>query len=153
LTAGQRTGNNALRYYESEMGGPQMDARFDEQGSQFTRAVLDRAGIQADRATPDVIDGALNRIGSQFNVLASRNSLTPDAQLANDVGAATQYYNQRVNTPNRAPLVNDYRNEIINAVGAGGQIPGTVYQSLRSRIAADARSASDQYVQRTLNDM
>jgi hypothetical protein len=151
VTAGQATGSQKLRYMESEIGGNRGAAVMDRQGEQFTAAALRRAGIQADRATPVVIDNAFRRIGQQFDDLAARNTLIPDQQFAQDFGQAYRWYTGRVNAPNRAPIIQDYANEISNAM-QGGTIPGPVYQSIYSRIRQDARSAGDQYIKHTLNE-
>lgn len=152
LTAGQMTGNNKLRYMESELGGERAADMLAQQGDQFTAAVLRRAGIAANRATPDVIDGAFTQIGGEFNRLGAGNTLLPDRAFVSDLGAALNWYGGRVSPPNRAPIISNYAQEIGHLAGAG-PISGQAYQSLRSRIAADARGAGDQYVAHTLRDL
>lgn len=152
LTAGQMTGSNKLRYTESELGGTRYADILDAQGEQFTRAALARAGIPAVRATADVMQQGYTRLGNEFNRLAARNVLRADRRFLNDLQTDLQWYAGRVAAPNRAPIIGNYATEIQNALRSG-RMSGEAYQSLRSRMASDARSAGDQYVQRTLNDL
>lgn len=152
LTPGQVTGKRSLRYAESEIGGSKAAGMMEAQGEQFTRAALQRIGIDAPRATPDVLNRAYQGIGVRFETLSNRNNLLPDRQFATDLGDALKWYGERVNAPQRAPIIGNYAQEIGNVV-KGGPIRGDVYQSLRSRIAADARGAGDQYMQSTLRDL
>lgn len=152
LTGGQATGNTALRYTESELGGARGAQFMERQGEQFTAAALRRAGIGASRATPEVIDGAFRRIGNQFERLSRGNQLIPDRAFVNDLKGALKWYADRVSQPNRAPIIANYADEIANAVKRGG-VPGEAYQSLRSRIATDARGIGDPYVKLTLRDL
>ena len=143
LTAGQRTGSNMLRYAESELGGGAASNMMDRQGEQFTHAALSRAGIDANRATPEVIDGAFNRIGQQFDDLAARNRLIPDQQMIGDLRGAINEYGNLVPESARAPIVENLTNDIVSTIRTNGQIPGDSYQSLTSRIARAARATKD----------
>jgi hypothetical protein len=144
-TAGQRTGSKALQYMESALGdlpgaGGRATEATNRASEQFTAAVLRRVGENANRATPEVVDRAFTRIGNQFDQVAARNTMTIDPQFGQDLTAAWQNYSNLVAQPNRAPAVENYIREIHNAMRAG-QLPGDVYQSLRSRIEATARGA------------
>lgn len=72
LTPGQQTGNPTLRRTEdvlatlpfsSEMAGNTIDA----QRTAFNRAILERAGINDDRAIPEVLDRAHGDWGREYN--------------------------------------------------------------------------------------
>lgn len=153
VTAGQATGSDALRYAESEIGGAAARDLVDRQGEQFTRAALSRAGVKADRATPDVIDNAFNRIGNQFDSLATRNTLKPDRKLQNDLVDTWRNY-MSVTPPNaRVPIVADMMSDINNALKNGGSLDGKTYQSLRSRLDRVARGSSDPELANTLRDI
>lgn len=138
LTAGQVTGRKPLQYLEAERGrGANLQ---ESQAEQFTGAALRRVGEDATRATPEVVDRAFTRIGQQFDDLASRNTATLDNQFVQDLRNTADEYRSLVNAPNQAPAVRNYVEEISNAVQQnGGQIPGDVYQSLRSRMERTAR--------------
>jgi hypothetical protein len=139
ITAGQATGRKGLQYLEAERGSG--NAMAERAGEQFTGAALRRVGENANRATPEVIDRAFQRIGGEFDSLAARNTAQLDAQLANDIGAAARQYTGNVAPPNRAPAFGNYIDEILNhARQNNGIMPGEVYQSLRSRMEKTARS-------------
>lgn len=153
VTAGQATGSDALRYAESEIGGAAARDLVERQGEQFTRAALSRAGVNADRATPDVIDNAFNRIGNQFDSLATRNTLKPDRKLQKDLVDTWRNY-MSVTPPNaRVPIVADMMTDINNALKNGGTLDGITYQSLRSRLDRVARGSRDQDLASTLRDI
>lgn len=153
VTAGQATGNNTLRYAESEIGAQAAQDIAERQGEQFTRAALSRAGVNADRATPDVIDNAFTRIGNQFDSLATRNTLKPDRKLQNDLVDTWRNY-MSVTPPNaRVPIVADMMTDINNALKNGGSLDGKTYQSLRSRLDRVARGSSDPELANTLRDI
>jgi hypothetical protein len=138
LTAGQVTGRKPLQYLEAERGRGANLA--ESQAEQFTGAALRRVGEDATRATPEVVDRAFTRIGQQFDGLAARNTATLDQQFVQDLRTTADEYRSLVNAPNQAPAVRNYVEEISNAVQQnGGQIPGDVYQSLRSRMERTAR--------------
>lgn len=140
LSAGQITGSKGLRYAEGEIGGSAAENLMERQGEQFTRAALKRAGVDAPRATPEVIDDAFNALGREFDSLASRNQLIPDQQFVGDLRGVISDYGALVPESMRAPAVLNIANDIVDAVKRG-PIDGQAYQSLRSRLERVARSA------------
>lgn len=155
LTAGQRTGSKPLQYLESSLGDVTGagTAAVERGKEQFTRAALRRAGIDAERATPEVIDQAFTRIGNEFDRLAARNTIAPDARMNTELRSAIADYDNIVAPPNRAPIIRNFEEEIAQHVTANnGTIPGTAYQSMRSRLEAAARGAPYE-VANTLRDM
>lgn len=149
LTAGQVTGSDTLRYAESEIGGRVAKGLADRQREQFTRAALKRIGIEADRATPEVIDNAFTTIGKQFDDLAFRNNIIPDQKLAGDLKNVYQGYAELVNESARAPIIENVTKDIV-ASAQKGNITGEAYQSLRSRLQRAARSTKDSDLAGTL---
>jgi hypothetical protein len=148
LTAGQITGRKPLQYLEAERGrGANL---IENQGEQFTAAALRRVGENANRATPEVVDQAFNRIGGEFDRLAAGNTMTADRQLATGVRGAVDDYNNLVSPPNRTPAVMNFVNELATAVQRNnGNLPGEVYQSLRSRMERAARGMGNNPEART----
>lgn len=142
ITAGQATGRKPLQYLEAERG--RGSGLMDSQAEQFTAAALRRAGVDANRATPEVIDHAYARIGRQFDDLAERNTARLDPQFANDLTTAVDEYRSLVSAPNRAPAIDNFVQEIANAINRHGNLPGDVYQSLRSRMETAARRLRNQ---------
>lgn len=140
LSAGQITGNKGLRYAESEIGGRAAENLMERQGEQFTRAALSRAGVHADRATPEVIDNAFIRIGQQFDDLAARNRIIPDRQMATDLQGVVSEYTGLVPEAMRAPVVRNVAQNVVDAMRRG-QISGESYQSIRSQLDRAARTS------------
>lgn len=140
LSAGQVTGSKGLRYAEGEIGGRAAEDLMERQGEQFTSAALRRAGENAPRATPEVIDRAFTRIGQQFDGLAARNQIVPDQQLAGDLQTVVGEYTSLVPESMRAPVVMTVANDIVDAIRRG-PIAGDAYQALRSRLERAARTS------------
>jgi hypothetical protein len=113
----------------------------DRQGEQFTAAALRRAGANANRATPEVIDDNFRRIGGVFDNLAANNQLIPDRHLAQDLGAAWNDYAALVPQNARAPVVEGMIRDISQAAN-NGPVDGAVYQAARSRLDRLARGAA-----------
>jgi hypothetical protein len=143
VTAGQATGSKGLRYAESELGGGATARAVERQNEAFTRAVLKRAGIDANRATPEVIDQAFTRIGGQFDSLASRNQIVPQAygQLTQALQRVATEYADIVPPAQQARIITKSLQDIAGMIAKGQPIPGNVYQSFRSRFDRLARSA------------
>lgn len=151
LTAGQATGRQGLRYAESELGGGKGIAMMEKQGEQFTSAALKRAGITANRATPEVLDDAFTRLGNEFDGLAARNSIPPNAQLATDVASAVTDYAAIVPSAARAPVISKLANDMIGAAQNG--LGGKQYQAYRSRLETMARSSKDPQLTTALREI
>lgn len=142
MTAGQATGNKALQYFESEMGGGRAANIVEDQGEQFTRAALRRVGEDATHATPEVVDRALTRIGGQFDDLAARNTANLDPQFGRDLGAAAMRYAEHVPESQRAPVVQNLVADLATLMQQTGRLTGDVYSAFRSRIDSAARGAA-----------
>jgi hypothetical protein len=143
LTAGQRTGNNALKYAESILGdGPgagQGASRIQQEGQeQFTRAAMRRAGQGLDDATPETLLANNQRLGNEFQTLAGRNTMAPDNQFINDVTAAVRQY-RNVPDSQQARMIQGYIDDIVPYINAGG-MPGAEYQAMRSRMSRQANN-------------
>lgn len=151
LTAGQVSGRKGLQYAESELGGGKVGNLMEKQGEQFTSAALKRAGITADRATPEVLDQAFTRLGNEFDGLAARNSIPPNAQLATDVAAAVTDYAAVVPASARAPIISKLANDMIAAAQNG--LGGKQYQAYRSRLETMARGSKDPQLTSALRDI
>jgi len=156
ITAGQATGRERLKYFESERGGRGAANISDRQAEQYTAAILRRAGENANRATPEVIDGAFTRIGQQFDDLAARNTLQVDRRLGNDIANLQGEYIRFAN-PLQKQTVNDAVNDIIGVVQRNnGVIPGAEYNVMRSRLGTAmraARNGGDNQVADAFSDM
>lgn len=149
-TAGQATGSEALKYAESALGnapgaGGRASAVEAKNMEALTSAVLARAGENASRASPDVINAMTARIGQQFEGLSARNTLVADARFGQDLIDAAQKYIDRT-LPNMRATGKKNIEGIIHGVTddmmqAGGAMPGNLYQSTRSRLGDMANAA------------
>lgn len=163
LTPGQQTGSRPLQAVESSLAqlpisGSRQNALYDAQRQGFNRAALSRAGVTGDRVSPDVIDGAFNQLGQQFDNLAARTTLKVDPAFANDVNRVATEYGRRLDT-NVAGIFKSYLDDLtplINAARSGQnpQIDGRTYQNLHSDLARAAREArSNPALQRAINGL
>lgn len=151
LTAGQTTGSNMLRNVESEVGGGTAASLMERQGEQFTSAALRRAGIEADRASPEVVDQAFNRIGAQFDDLASRTSVPLDKRLQDDMLSAVVDYQDTAGAV--APVVERIMNRTAELAGRNnGVLEGEAYKSLRTEIG-DLSQRADATTKMALGDL
>lgn len=150
-SAGQVTGSHALRNSESTLGdapfagggGTAMNERSLEQ---FTAAILRRAGIDANRATQDVINQGFAQNGGAIGTIAARTPrVTLDADFQRELGGAVREYHRMVNRSARAPVVNEYFNDFRTLINQGGVITGDRYQAMRSRLAELERRAKGNY--------
>jgi len=141
VTGGQATGSNTLRYAESELGGMKAQNFMEAQGEAFTKAALKKAGITAERASPEVMDNAFTTIGRQFDDLSARNPLVPDAQLANDLRGTFKDYTSLVNQSQRAPIVEEMIRDVATRLSGGQPLSGEAYKAIRSRLDRAARGS------------
>jgi len=147
LTAGQTTGSKPLQWMESALGdtpgsGGPAARTMENQAEQFTAAALRRAGIDAPRATPQVIDDAFHRIGNNFEAVAQRNNVTADRQLGTALTRVEREYNNVVSPSNRAPIIENTARDIGDMMAAnGGHLTGQQYNAITSRLARQARNA------------
>lgn len=147
LTAGQSTGSKPLQWMESALGdtpgsGGAAARVMENQGEQFTAAALRRAGIDAPRATPEVIDNAFRRIGGDFEAVAQRNNVIADRRLGTDLTRVENEYNNVVSPSNRAPVIQNTARDIGDIMAAnGGHLTGEQYNAITSRLARQARGA------------
>lgn len=157
LTAGQRTGNERLRYLEDAASSAPMAGhgveRIEHEGQrQFTEAALRRAGA-GGAATPEVLGQNYRRLGQAFNDLSARNNLVPDNQFVNDIVDAARNYRRVPDSQQRA-MVQGYIDDIVEHVN-NGAMPGPMYQEMRSRLGTQAKglSQSDPTLSQALRDM
>lgn len=160
LTAGQATGNKPLQWAESVLGdmpfaGGRPAQTMQRQGEQFTGAALRRVGENAERATPEVINNAFDRIGNQFETIGARNHVAPDAQFVQDLRIARDEYHNLVGPHARAPVVDNTITDIVDQMRRnGGVLNGDQYNAMTSRLGRQARAAkADPQLQSTLQGL
>lgn len=151
LTASMVTGRKGLKAAESELSPGLYDDAVTRVGEQFTAAALRRAGINADRATPDVINAAEDRIGKVFEAVAKRNPSIPlDSRWTKEAQQVADDFKNLTGAP--SPLIDG----LIQRVASTGQKPaisGESYQTLQSEIARYARAAQVPELRMALQDL
>jgi hypothetical protein len=160
LTAGQTTGSKPLQWMESALGdtpgsGGAAARTMENQNEAFTAAALRRAGIDAPRATPEVIDNAFTRIGNDFEGVGQRNNVVRDHAFTRDLNNTLNEYNNLVSPSNRAPVVENTARDIQAAITQnGGHLTGEQYNAMTSRLARQARNArADPQLQEALQGL
>ena len=149
LTAGQRTGSMPLRWLEDATatvtgGGGRAVAAQTRAAEQFTAATLRRAGIQSDRASPDVMNAAFNNIGQEYRALGvgidATGPITITAPFTTRLNAIATNY-ERLTPPSlQVPRVSSLVDEIANA---GPNLSGEQYVTLYSELRRVQRSIKD----------
>jgi len=146
LTAGQITGANPLRWMEgavqdTPLTGARLPNMLENQAEQFTQAALRRAGVNAPRATQDVIDAAFTAQGQRFDNLANASTLVLNRVDRRRMANALQGYARLTPPSQRAPVIAEFFQDVDQLLGQ--QVPGRVYQRYRSMIETAARQATD----------
>ncbi len=139
LTAGQQTGNEALKYQEAatKMGREAFGKQLDE----FTAAALKRIKSPFKRATPSAMREAYNRIGGMFDDFASNNTVLADKTLADDVAAVLDDYVQDVSKAAEVPRLRNIGVEVAKLNATGGAIKGADYTKWASALGKLTKSA------------
>lgn len=144
LTAGQRTGSRALQGIESvfpnlPFTGRAAAEQAGNQQRQFNRAVLARAGIDADNASPEVIDQAFTRLGGEFTRLSNGTTLDLGDDFQRALGEVVARYSRKLPSQTREV----FQNYVDDIAGLNGQMPGTTYQVTRSDLTKQAKAAAN----------
>jgi hypothetical protein len=150
LTAGQQTGSPGLRTMESTYAQLPFTSKvqgeiYEGQRKAFNRAVLGKAGIDADEASPEVMDRAFKSIGREFNDLAEQTLIKVDQQFLDDVATVSNEYGRRLPT-DVAPVFKSYIDDLSvlqREMANNPEIAGREYQKLSSAIKKRARSAAN----------
>lgn len=139
LTAGQRTGNNRLRWVEDATamvpgGGGKATAMQTQAAEQFTRSALKKAGIQADRATSDVLDGAFKAIGNEFDTFAQKATVKGSPQFETQLMKHASTYAENVPPVMQVPAVQSAVRDIIAKSRSPQGMSGKEFATYRSEL-------------------
>ena len=139
ISAGQRVGNEALRRKEGLTGA---GARLvGDQQEAFTSAALKTAGINAKRATPEVLDEAAIRIGAVFDDVTRGLDVEPDSAAITKLAGAVNEYKSLAPTGNQAPLVSNVLKETTKFFRGGNPVPAATVNTWRSGLSKLTTSA------------
>lgn len=140
LNAAQRTGSRPLQIIDSVLenmpltADKQAMAKALQRGA-FNKATLATVGETAEKATPDVLNAARNRIGQSFNELSARNSVALGDDFVDALAKVESSLNQF-----SSPRIKDAIDKSLS-LAASGNLDGKTYQSVRSTLGRQAQSA------------
>lgn len=151
VTGGQARGSRAMMMAESQFGGTAAQGFRDRQLGAFTKAALRTAGVNADRASPEIMDKAFDEIGSRFNSLASMTNVKVDQHVQNGLLNAVTGF-QDIKGESRPILDN-----LLNRVGqltqqGGGYLRGDSYKAISTELSSALKRANDPELIGALHD-
>lgn len=156
LDQAQKTGSVLLQRARSVLGdsaltGGRQAAFVERQARAFTRAVLRTAGINADEATPDVMNAARQRIGRVFNDVAENNPPQYDQILEARLIGVLDQAPRELDTV-QAGIVQRNVDDILNAVDSNGIINGQKFNNIRTTLGRLSRRAGISPFAREIDD-
>lgn len=105
-----------------------------KQTKQFNRRVLATAGIDADTATPEVIDRGFDALGKRFDdLIQTTDRIKINQRALNDLAEVAKDASTMV-TPDKSTLILKQVDDIVNRIGRGDEITGESYKALRTTI-------------------
>jgi hypothetical protein len=154
LTPAQATGSRVLRGVENAFDDLPLTAEtqakvMQGQAKQFNRAALSRAGIDADKATPDVLEAGKNALSQRFEDISSRTSVTVDDDLLKQLATIEAEASKRFGK-DEAKAVTSFVDDVLSS---GGVIDGATYQNTRSILGQLANGTKDGFKSTLLKDM
>jgi hypothetical protein len=137
-TVGQISGdpNILAREAATQMGRTMNEKQLET----FTKEVLRRAGITADRASPEVLDKGFTRLGKVFDEFAENASIPIDAKLADDFSNAIFEAENVFAVANVPRVIQDVRDNFIALQGGNRVISGKDFQSITKKLAIMRKS-------------
>lgn len=140
LSAGQRTGSQRLQAAESTARSLPLageNAALANQQTQYTRAVLGKAGVNAELATPEALDAAQSTIGGTIGGATRGHQARLGDAFQRDVRNVTNEYTKGLK-PDQKAVFTEYRDELVN--WPGGVMEGQFYQRAREGIGKAIRA-------------
>lgn len=144
MTAGQRLGEESILRREMLTGPGRQIA--EQQAEAFTGAILKTIGENATRATPEVLDAALTRIGQVFDDVQRGVSIPPQVLTAGQQGqtivdrataVATTYADS---VASQSPIIGRIASEITEAASTGQPVAASTLMRWRSIVTGMTRS-------------
>lgn len=138
VTAGQATGNESQLFREAATRAGQN--LVDDQAQQFTRAVLKRIGIDANRASPEVMQRAAREIGSVFDDVAKGIDVPPNADMLTKMARVLEEYRQIAPRAGQAPIVRDINAKMVRAFRSDTPLTSAQVLNWRSALSKLTRT-------------
>lgn len=159
LTPGQVTGSRPLRTTESVFAtlpstAGKAERVADTQRIAFNRAVLARAGeTSADRATPEVLQSALDRAGATIGSIAERNTLQVTPEAMQGVNALARETVRTMPKGEARPLMARVEDFIDKIDTKTFTVDGKAYQQLDSALSKQIRGTMDGNIREALSKL
>jgi hypothetical protein len=136
------TAESVMKYLPTS--APRVARMEDEQGRAYTRAINQRAGINADTARPEVLQQAQREFGNRYDALERATQLTPDPQFERDIQGLRQNYRQGLDETrfNQFSQTVDQLQQFVNARAQGAVMPGANFH----QIDGELRTAASQFM-------
>lgn len=135
----QQTMESVLKYLPAS--APKAARFIDEQMASFNRALLRFAGIDSDRATPDVLDSAQKRFGTIYDQLEAQTPpLANREDLFDDLAKVTQKYQGQFGGDVEKTF-GLYANDVLDYL-TGTSRPNQTFQQLSSSLSEAINRAS-----------
>ena len=106
----------------------------EKQLEAFTSEALKLAGINATRATADVLDDAFVQAGKQFDDVAAKANIPIDENLAMSFRQPIDDFLNTIGTPTIPKVIRDIADEFTGLQAAGREITGKEYQSIAQKL-------------------
>ena len=133
ITAGQRTGAENLRMIEgSTPRGQQVMA---DQADEFTRAALAEIGVNAKRATPEVLKAADDRIGAVFDAVTSGAQGIPEPSVLTKMSKALDVYRNTAPKGEVVGIFNEVNKALVRSFRSRNPIPMKYLLDWRSQVS------------------
>jgi polyhydroxyalkanoate synthesis regulator phasin len=167
LTRGQKIGSERLRRFEDAANqipfSGQVASRMQDQAAeQFTRAALKRAltprlmkdlekrGINASRATDEVMDAGFSAFSDSYKKLAPRMTIYPDNTLLTRIRARANEYTRGTQAGAVRPMISELADELYSK----GTMIGDDAARYLSNLKRQSRGmTNDPDAQRAIGDM
>ena len=111
----------------------------EEQGKSFNRAVLKKMGVtdpSVTAADPDTMQAGRTAITDTMNDVAARNPIKYDNGLESDLADIEKNASGQLSPNDLAPVKQHLNNIVQAAADNNGEIPGAVYQKMRSQLGS-----------------
>jgi hypothetical protein len=140
LSAGQLTGSKPLQYTENAVSKLPLGDLISQnptaaQRGQFTQAALQKAGVNAEAATPEVLNRAHNDIGQTIGNITQNYPIMIEGQTTNDLNSVAAKYGKSLK-PDQKAIVQNY----IDELKGNWALDGTTYQNFRSDLGKSIRA-------------
>lgn len=175
ITAGQRTGNKALRLAEQVTDWVPFSGRPNQRAAElsnetFTQAAARRSGLTDPHGNPiarvadegplgqQTLGNAARDMGNEFDNLRIATNIGPDPQFLPRITNIAREYAGQVETGKTIRVVEDFVNDIADrynrAQASGGSVMnGREWQTARSRLTKASQNASDPATKQALRDL